>query len=136
METIRQDIWEPLSGHIKCLYEKYYAQFYKYYDENLRLWWEKCIRKTVDFVRKVCPEDSIFYEMADALETMDVERMKAVLSHRYNEWKLRLTRFWERGKCTISTKQHLFKNNECINNYFISVFMLINYFNLIKSVSF
>lgn len=103
VESIRRDILEPLSGHLKCLYEKYYSELYNYYDESMHTLWEKWIRKCIDFIKVSCPEDTLLFQMAEALETREIERMKLVISNKYNDMKSNVAQCWEKGKCIISS---------------------------------
>lgn len=100
MDSVKHQVLEPLSESVKCFYEEYSAKLSKFYDENLRLFWEACIHHAIDFVREYCPQDSILVEMADALEKMEVKRMKMILSNRYREMKRSVSQCLH-GKCNI-----------------------------------
>lgn len=111
LDSVKHQVLDPLSESVKCFYEKYSAELSKYYDENLRYFWEVCIHHAIDFVREYCPQDSVLVEMADALEKMEVKRMKTILSNRYREMKGSVSQCL-RGKCIIwrtTSKLRIFK---------------------------
>lgn len=87
LDYIKEEVWQPFSASVSCWYAEYTDHLSKYFDEHLRALWEKLIRRTIDTIKMYCPQDSILFEFADALEHMEVERMKVLISSRVSDMK-------------------------------------------------
>lgn len=86
-----KEFWQPMYESFRCWWTDCCEQFARWFDEYLRAWWEKFIHHSVDAIKMNCPKDSLIYELADALEHMEVRRMKLAISRRVTDLKQKVS---------------------------------------------
>lgn len=89
---------EPISGSVKCLYEQYTQSASQFFDEHIRAVWEKIIKSIIESLRATCPPNTFCYDFANAIERMEVERMRMLISNKVTNMKRSMSQCLASGK--------------------------------------